>query len=134
MNVWLLDANVLIALTTREHVHHRRAARWFEAKVQRFATCPLTQSALLRFQLRFGKDTTPASAWSVLQALLALPEHEFWPDELDFLAVDPRRLTGHRQVNDAYLAALALRRKGRLATLDTGLAQVHPEAATLVPV
>lgn len=133
MTVWLFDANVLIALTTRDHVHHRRATRWFEAKVKRFATCPLTQSALLRFQLRFGKDKTPASAWGVLQALVELAEHEFWPDEIDFLAVEPRRLTGQRQVNDAYLAALATRRKGRLATLDAGLARVHPEVASLVP-
>lgn len=133
MTVWLLDANVLIALTTTDHVHHRRATRWYENSVKRFATCPMTQSALLRFQLQFGRNVTPVSAWSVLRALVDLPQHEFWIDELDFLAVEPHQLTGHRQVTDAYLAALAEKKRGRLATLDIGLAKIHPGVATLVP-
>jgi predicted nucleic acid-binding protein len=40
---------------------------------------------------------------------------------------------GHRQVTDAYLAALARQRGGRLATFDAGLAQLHPDVAQLVP-
>jgi hypothetical protein len=39
---------------------------------------------------------------------------------------------GHRQVTDAYLAALARRRQGRLATLDKGLAALHPDVAELL--
>ena len=35
--------------------------------------------------------------------------------------IDWQRLLGHRQVTDAYLPALAVRNKGRLATFDQRL-------------
>ena len=40
---------------------------------------------------------------------------------------------GHRQVTDSYLAALAGHFGGSLATLDRGLAMMHPETAELIP-
>ena len=42
-------------------------------------------------------------------------------------------IANHRQVTDAYLAALARARGARLATLDRGLAAAHPDVAVLVP-
>jgi hypothetical protein len=36
---------------------------------------------------------------------------------------------GHRQVTDAYLAALARQQGGRLVTFDAGLAVLHPDVA-----
>ena len=48
--VYLLDANVLIALTTPEHTLNNRAAAWFRAG-HKFATCPITQGALIRLSL-----------------------------------------------------------------------------------
>ncbi len=47
-------------------------------------------------------------------------------------AVDLRSVVG-RQVTEAYLAALARARSGRLATLDRGVVAVHPDVADLVP-
>jgi len=43
------------------------------------------------------------------------------------------RIHGQRQVTDAYLAALARVRSGRLATFDRGLAALHADVAFLVP-
>jgi predicted nucleic acid-binding protein len=44
----LLDINVLIALHDRDHVHHIRAAEWFEAHIEHgWASCPLTQKGCL---------------------------------------------------------------------------------------
>ncbi len=40
---------------------------------------------------------------------------------------------GHRQVTDAYLASLARAHSGRLATMDRGLAALHPDVTVLVP-
>lgn len=51
--IWLLDPSVLIALTDREHVHHRRAAAWMSQGVQ-FATCPIVEAALARHLVRAG--------------------------------------------------------------------------------
>ncbi len=44
--VFLLDANVLIALATPDHALNTRAAAWFR-KGYTFATCPITQGALI---------------------------------------------------------------------------------------
>ncbi len=40
---------------------------------------------------------------------------------------------GHRQVTHAYLAELARRRGGRIATLDGGFAALHSDLADVVP-
>jgi hypothetical protein len=50
--------------------------------------------------------------------------HYFWPDSIsltDSTMFDLAVLTGSRQTTDAYLAGLAFRNGGRLATLDGGI-------------
>jgi hypothetical protein len=50
--------------------------------------------------------------------------HRFWPDSIsltDSTMFDLSVLTGSRQTTDAYLAGLAFRNGGRLATLDGGI-------------
>jgi predicted nucleic acid-binding protein len=64
---------------------------------------------------------------------MALPQHEFWGDDIGYDRVVLRGVVGHRQVTDAYLAGLARHRGGRLATFDQGLAALHPDVALLVP-
>ena len=59
--------------------------------------------------------------------------HEFWPDSVSFADVEVGGVVGHRQVTDAYLAQLARSRKGQLATLDSGLANLHTDIAVLIP-
>ena len=123
----LLDANVLIALVVAEHVHHDAAEAWLETTEARFATCPFTQTALLRFLVREGWSAIDAAA--VLAALARHERHTFWPADLAADAISWDRVDGHRQVTDAYLAALARAKGGQLATLDRGLAAVHPDVA-----
>jgi predicted nucleic acid-binding protein len=57
--------------------------------------------------------------------------HGFWPDDLRLSAVLGHRfLAGHRQITDAYLVALAVKHRGRFATLDRGVLSVaHPPGA-----
>ncbi|MCY7365090.1 MAG: PIN domain-containing protein [Frankiaceae bacterium] len=123
----LLDANVLIALTVADHVHHDVAERWFVGATDSFATCPVTQGALLRAWLRAG--ATSADAVAVLAAVTASERHEFWSDDQSYLDVELRGVVGHRQVTDAYLAGLARARGGRLVTLDRALTALHPDVA-----
>lgn len=129
--VYLLDANVLIALATPEHSLNKRAAAWFR-QGHRFATCPITQGALLRFHLRAGVGATAESARQLLAAISALPRHEFWPDDVSYLDLPTTGVVGHRQVTDAYLVLLARNHGGSVATLDEGLAALHA-GTTLVP-
>lgn len=126
----LLDANALIALTVGDHVHHDVAETWFEQRSEPFATCPVTQGALVRFLLRGG--ATARQAIDVVRALRLADGHEFWPDELGYDVIDMRGVVGHRQVTDAYLAGLTRSRSGRLATFDRALAALHADVAVLL--
>ena len=122
--VYLLDSNALIALATPEHSLNARAAEWF-LKGHRFATCPITQGALVRFHWRAGVEATAESAKLLLDSISALPRHEFWPDDVSYLDLPTTGIVGHRQVTDAYLVMLARQHGGSLATMDRGQAAVH---------
>ena len=123
---FLLDGNLLVALVVVDHVHHGVAARWF-GRSRAFATCPITQGTLLRLLLREGAPAT--SALSVLSMVSSHARHEFWEDDVSYADVEMHAVVGHRQVTDAYLAGLARRRSGKLATLDRGVCATHPDVA-----
>ncbi len=137
---FLLDVNVLIALIDPGHVQHDTAHEWFAVEgKQAWATCPLTENGVLRIvgQARYPNSPgTPAAVRDLMCALVALPGHTFWPDELSLLdgsKVDATRLLTSAQVTDTYLLALAVARKGRLATFDRRLVAdaVHRGAKAL---
>ena len=131
---WLLDGNVLVALQLDSHVHHDRVHRWFASiRRDRFATCIITQGTLLRVHMKTAADGSAAAAWQALRDVTAHPKHQWWGHELNFLSVPHRHLQGSTQVTDAWLAELTRRRKGRLATLDSGLAAMHSDVAVLLP-
>jgi len=55
-----------------------------------------------------------------------------WPDELSFPeAAEPfrDRLVGHQHIAGAYLLALAIRKAGKLATLDRAVLPLLPKDA-----
>lgn len=126
----LLDGNVLVALSVADHVHHDRVASWFAEGDRRFATTPTTQGTLLRFLVRGGLDAT--RAFRVLESITLHAGHEFWPDDQPYDGAVLRGVVGHRQVTDAYLAARARSRGGRLATLDRGLAGAHADVVDVI--
>ncbi len=98
MTTYLLDANVLIALSVAEHEHHDRASDWL-ASVAAFAVCPVVEGALVRFALRMGESTTTTAA--LVEQIRAHPRCQFWPDDLSYRDVDLADLCGHRQVTGA---------------------------------
>jgi toxin-antitoxin system PIN domain toxin len=128
MKTALLDLNILTALLWPAHEHHEAAHRWFSTRAHaRWATCPLTQLGFVRIASNpaFSRDAlTPTEAVALLVANLTHPHHEFWAESLQLPAAlrgMEHRLHGYRQLTDAYLLALAGRRKGVLATFDRGL-------------
>lgn len=125
MTTFLLDANVLIALTVAEHQHHEAASTWV-ASIDEFAVCPVVEGALIRFLLRLGESVATASA--VLAGVRAAKKCNFWPDSTSYADIDLSTIQGHRQVTDSYLAGLAHSQGGRLATFDAALAARHPES------
>ncbi len=128
MKTALLDLNILTALLWPAHEHHEAAHRWFGARGNaRWATCSITQLGFVRIVSNpaFSRDAlTPPEAITLLATNLSHPAHEFWTESLQVPAavrgMEPG-LHGYRQLTDAYLLALAARRKGVLATFDRAL-------------
>jgi hypothetical protein len=135
---YLLDVNVLIALVWPSHVHHRLAQTWFsERRSTGFVTCPLTEIGFLRISSnpKFTRQAVlPVESLALLERIRAMPEHEFWTDDLpvaDALG-SGREILGDRQITDAYLLALARAHGGILATFDRGvLSLVQPGEGTV---
>lgn len=125
--LYLVDANLLIALAVAEHEHHDRAVDWLGTK--RFATTPTVQGALVRFVVRTA-STSHAAA--LVDSLNAHPRHELWADDLPYDARTLRDVIGHRQVTDAYLAAVAEHHGARVATFDAGLSRLRPALVELL--
>jgi len=74
---------------------------------------------------------SPREAVQALETMVARPHHVFWADDLSiadrqWVAVD--KLIGFRQVTDAHLLGLALKRGGQLLTLDRPIAGLVPSA------
>jgi toxin-antitoxin system PIN domain toxin len=120
--------NVLIALLDDAHVFSRRANEWLDAAPRRVATCPIVENGVIRIMSAPAYSAThratPEQIADGLKALAEGLDHEFWPDEISMLddaLVDFSRLHGHRQVTDAYLLALAVRRGGALASFGTAM-------------
>ena len=78
-----------------------------------------------------GETVDLRTVLDILSAYLSLPKHVFWNEELSaaeaLASFD--RLCGHRQITDAYLLSLALRKGGRLVTFDRGIREIATEEA-----
>ena len=129
----LLDVNLLVALAWPNHVHHARAHEWWRAREGRpWASCPQTEFGFVRVSSNrrvFPEAKSPGEAIRLLERIVALPGHVFWPDDVSVLSaelIDRGKVVGHRQVADAQLVALAIRHRGRVATFDRSLGEVVP--------
>jgi toxin-antitoxin system PIN domain toxin len=132
MIVRLLDVNLLISLLDTAHVHNAVAVEWFRAiaAVEGWATAPITENGFIRVVCQVSYPNlklTPGGAAAMLGRFKSnfAGIHRFWPDEIsmtDTSIFDLPALTGSRQITDVYLAGLAYRKGGRLATLDASVA------------
>lgn len=132
----LPDLNVLVALAWPSHIHHAAAHEWFaQQRNYGWATCPITQSGLVRLSSnsRITSDAvSPEVALKLLKKLTELPDHQFWPDAValgDAVIFQKGCLLGHRQITDAYLFSLAIHNNARLITFDKGIKSLDLEAA-----
>ncbi|MBL9146912.1 MAG: hypothetical protein JNM99_24730 [Verrucomicrobiaceae bacterium] len=121
--MFLLDANVLIALGDPSHVHHRRVQQWFHSQPGRaWATCSLTENAFIRI---ISTASYPGHVGDVnqlrqvLAQMCSFPGHQFWKDSVSLRdkTVFPQ-LPPSKHLTDIYLLGLAVAHKGKLATLD----------------
>jgi toxin-antitoxin system PIN domain toxin len=134
MSPWLLDVNLLLAWLWPKHVYHFDALHWVGQHLHEgWATCPFTETGFLRIvsSPAFSPQAPGlAEALALLQVQMR-PEsgHEFWPADLDTASTESnylKRASGHQQVTDAYLLALAVKNKGRLVTRDRRIQVLAP--------
>lgn len=138
MTAFLLDVNVLVAMSWPEHQFHEIALQWFAKNHRKgWATCPMVQAGFVRVVSNpaFSPHAVaPKEAIEALNTSVQRATHQFWADEISLpqafriLGVGSR-ITGHQQVTDAYLVALAIHRGGVLATLDARISQLGPPGA-----
>ncbi len=123
MTTYLLDINLLLALTDPMHVHHEPAHHWFAEKGKKaWATCAITENGFVRIASHPKYPNRPGdlpAVLSILGQLCKTPGHLFWAEDISILQIlKPGALISHAHITDAYLLGLAVRKKGKLATLD----------------
>lgn len=123
---YLLDVNLLLALTDPMHVHHELAHHWFAEKGKRaWATCPITENRFIRIASHPNYPNRPGDVPAVLGILHRLckaPGHHFWSEDVSLLQIlQPEAIISSDHITDAYLLGLAVHKKGKLATLDRRL-------------
>ena len=120
---YLLDVNVLVALSSRNHLHNAVVRRWFYAVPDLpWAICAPTEAGFVR------NVTAPRpgqiamnEATAILQELWQHPGYRYQPITADWQTLcGPffQRLYDTKQVTDAYLLGLAVREGLVLATMD----------------
>jgi toxin-antitoxin system PIN domain toxin len=135
VGVALLDVNALLALLVENHDFHPRMSQWFAAhQTSGWATCPITEQGFARI-ISNPNYIKPAS--KVLTAITLLKttfgasaSHQFWDDDLPLKGMSDdlqKRISGPKQITDAYLLALAMQHKGRLVTFDRRILQLAPK-------
>jgi toxin-antitoxin system PIN domain toxin len=122
---FLLDVNVLIALTEPEHVHHQTVANWFGIPGLDWGLCAFSEAGFLRVTTnpKSGSHTVEESTL-VLATLANHPGYRFWPISVGWSTLAApfhERVFGHQQITDAYLLGLAVKENGVLVTLDKAI-------------
>lgn len=133
MSVFLLDVNVLVAMIWSEHIHHEAVRRWLgKHRAEQWASCPVTEAGFVRVS---AQPALGGMAQGLQYGLLALekncaePRHVFWAHDSSVVEMLPEireRLVGHQQLTDAILLDLAIRKGGRLVTLDRRVTTLLP--------
>jgi toxin-antitoxin system PIN domain toxin len=123
---YLLDINVLLAITDPMHVHYGVTREWFlETGRRGWATCPITENGYVRIASHPNYPNRPGDAQAVLamlRRLCAAPNHQFWTDDASIRdMLNTESVILHSQITDAYLLGLAVSKGGKLATLDRGI-------------
>jgi uncharacterized protein len=125
----LLDINVLVAIFDESHAHHTAATALIEKPRVKIATCALTENGVLRIMnLPSYGEYGPVGFESIITKLSMLcndKDHEYFSCGVslkDKASINWARVTGHNQITDVYLLALAVANNSALATFDQRVA------------
>jgi len=137
----LVDVNVWLAFLTKEHEHHLPSRRWLDSLLPGDAgICRATQLSLLRLlcnrTIMSHGVLSATEAWNRVAQLLEDIRVEFVLEPPEIERVFPSLLDDpiptSKLINDAYLAALAIRSNRSLVTWDRGFRQFPGLSVTLL--
>jgi toxin-antitoxin system PIN domain toxin len=126
VNTYLLDVNVMLALSLSAHQYHLTATEWFDEADFEWATTPMTEAGFLRLATNARLTRAPIAMSQAIQALHELREaegHRFVPDDTSLAepVIHLGPLVGTKQVTDFHLVNLVAQSGMRLATFDGSL-------------
>jgi toxin-antitoxin system PIN domain toxin len=123
----LPDANVWLALSFSDHVHHSLARRWFDEQDERSCVfCRVTQLALFRHltNAHIMGNFVLSQERAVMDHLLSDSRVVFHSEPGNLEPIFRRLSSGaspsHYRWTDAYLAAFASAMSARFVTFDQG--------------
>jgi len=122
----LFDSSFLISFFDVHHIFHDRASAWYgKHRENGWATCPMTQNAVLRIVSKPAYSSVRSYSLvelrDVLRQNVRETDHEFWFDDVSLLddsRIRAEYIIGPNQLTDVYLLALAVKNGGRLVTFD----------------
>ncbi len=122
---YLLDVNILIALTQPEHIHFQAATKWFDSHARDWGLCAFSEAGFLRTSANpKAGNLTVSDATDLLAALAKRPGYRYWPITAGWALLSASfadRVYGHQQIADAYLLGLVIKENGVLVTLDKAI-------------
>jgi toxin-antitoxin system PIN domain toxin len=125
---FLLDLNALIFLAEPDSPHYETMLKWFDSSGKdNWGVCPLTEAGFVRVTsnpVYRGVARTVEQATAILADFAAHPGYRYWSitEKWSVLTAPfSSRLSGHRQVTDAFLLGLAVKEKGVLVTFDKAI-------------
>jgi hypothetical protein len=118
----------MVALTSDEHEHYRKAQAWFHSiSGEEWGACPLVEAGYIRLVSNPASGFPEGSlkrATELLAEIADRPGYRFWPVTESWASLTApfaNRIFGHRQITGAYLLGLAIKENGVLVTFDRGL-------------
>ena len=124
--MFLLDVNVLFALLWEPHTHHGAAQQWFGAQGKKgWCTCATTELGFARAFVNPKINpgvASPRDALDLLEGNKGAHKHRFVSEDVVPLsATQDMLMQGYRQVTDAYLFGLCIKKGLVFVSFDTGL-------------
>ena len=129
---YLLDVNLLYALSSRSHIHNRLVREWFFGFPNlQWDICAFTEAGLLRnLTAPRPGQISMSVATAVLAQFVGHPGYRYLPITADWQTLcSPffKRIFGTKQVTDAYLLGLAVREGLVLVTMDKAILHLAGE-------
>ncbi len=123
---YLLDVNVLIALSDANHEFHKTSWNWFSTRASKgWATCPITENGFVRIFGNLRYPNGPGSVSKAVEYLTILRNtkgHRFVPDDI---SISDQNIflewtwIGHKGLTDMYLLGLASKHSLKFVSFDS---------------